>query len=155
MNIQDLEIKPAKDYKEIPFDLLLSADPSRENILKYIQRSTVFKAMLNGDIIGCYVLFSHDESAVEIKNIAVNDRFQGNGIGTRLLRHAIERSKENKFKRIIIGTGNSSLRQLYLYQKAGFRITQIRPDFFVENYEEEIWENGLQCRDMLILTMEI
>lgn len=83
------------------------------------------------------------------------EQLQGQGLRTRLLLDAIERSKNSDYKKIIIGTGNSSLGQLYLYQKVGFRITQVKPDFFVKNYENEIWENGLQCKDKVVLTKEI
>jgi len=150
-----IEISIVKDVKDIPFHLLLLADPSRSNVEKYIPESDVYKAELNGAIVGCYVLCKLDKDTVEIKNIAVMEQLQGQGLGTRLLLDAIERSKNSAYKKIIIGTGNSSLGQLYLYQKVGFRITQIIPDFFVKNYENEIWENGLPCKDMIVLTKEI
>ena len=37
-------------------------------------------------------------------------------------------------------------------QKCGFRITGIDIDFFIRCYQEEIFENGIQCRDMIRLT---
>ena len=60
--------------------------------------------------------------------------------------------KKKGYKKIEIGTGNSSLGQLALYQKCGFRITGIDIDFFIRCYQEEIFENGIQCRDMIRLT---
>lgn len=51
---------------------------------------------------------------------------------------------------LMIGTGNSSLAQLRLYQRLGFRIVSIVPDFFA-NYPEPIYENGILCRDMVRL----
>ena len=41
------------------------------------------------------------------------------------------------------------------YQKAGFRITGVIPNFFKDNYDEEIIENGIPCRDMIRLTLEL
>lgn len=66
---------------------------------------------------------------------------------------AIEQAKREGYQKIEIGTGNSSIHQLALYQKCGFRITGIDQDFFIRNYEEEIYENGIQCRDMIRLTL--
>ncbi len=54
-----------------------------------------------------------------------------------------------------IGTGNSSVNQLSLYQKCGFRITGIEHDYFTKHYEEEIVENGLLCRDMIRLSLDL
>ena len=92
---------------------------------------------------------------LEIKNIAVDEASHGKGLGTMLLHDAIDRAKSNGCKRIIIGTGNSSVGQLYLYQKVGFRITGINPNFFSHHYQETIMENGIECRDRIILTKEL
>ena len=152
MAIEDILVTAVKDYNDIPFNLLLLADPSKTTIEKYIHNSSTYRAELNGKVVGCYVLFKIDKETIEIKNIAVDEDYQGKGIGTYLLKDAIEKSKLEGARKIMIGTGNASIGQLYLYQKAGFRITDINPDFFVENYEEAIWENGIQCRDMIILS---
>ena len=155
MTAKNFEIIPLEVPGEIPWEFLLLADPSRANIEKYIPDSDIFLAKLNGQLCGCYVLYPADKETIEIKNIAVKEAHQGKGIGSLLLRDAKEKSKSKGAKKLLIGTGNSSVGQLYLYQKAGFRITGIKPDFFTENYEETIWENGILCRDMIILTMEI
>ena len=53
-----------------------------------------------------------------------------------------------------IRTSNSSLDQLALYQKLGFRITGIVAGFF-DDYPEPIVENGIACRDMVRLRVEL
>jgi aminoglycoside 6'-N-acetyltransferase I len=88
-------------------------------------------------------------------NIAVSDNHQNQGIGSTLLNDAFEKSKSKGFKKIKVGTGNSSLGQLHLYKKAGFIITEVIPDFFREHYDEPIFENGLECRDMIVLTRDL
>ena len=80
---------------------------------------------------------------------------QNRGVGTRLLKQALDQMKQAGFTEARIGTGNSSLGQLYLYQKLGFRMDSIRKDFFTNLYPEEIRENGLVCRDMVMLRMEL
>lgn len=54
-----------------------------------------------------------------------------------------------------IGTGNSSIAPLILCQKCGFRITGIDRDFFIRHYSEEIFENGIQCKDMIRLSKDL
>lgn len=57
---------------------------------------------------------------------------------------AIHHAKLHNFKTIEVGTGNSSIGQLALYQKCGFRITGVDRDFFIRHYIEEIFESGIQ-----------
>jgi hypothetical protein len=40
---------------------------------------------------------------------------------------------------------------LALYQKLGFVKSEIKKNFFLENYTELIIENGIQAVDMIIL----
>src|SRR5690606_14647009 len=85
----------------------------------------------------------------------VREDCQGKGIGKRLIQYAIHLAGERNAKTVEIGTGNSSIGQLLLYRKCGFRITGIDRDFFVRQYEEAIYENGIQCRDMIRLSLEL
>jgi ribosomal protein S18 acetylase RimI-like enzyme len=107
------------------------------------------------ETIGVVVLKAIHPETVEIVNIAVREDFQGKGIGKKLIQYAIDKAKDQKAKTLVIGTGNSSIYQLLLYQKCGFRITGIERDYFTREYDQEIYENGIQCRDMIRLSMEL
>lgn len=135
-----------------PMGLLLLADPSRKIVEEYIQRGQCFVAESNDQVIGCYVLLETRPETVELVNIAVEEIFQGKGIGKKLVMNAIEVAKSKGYKTIELGTGNSSISQLALYQKCGFRITGVDIDFFTKHYTEDIFENGIQCRDMIRLS---
>lgn len=135
-----------------PMGLLLLADPSRKIVEEYLQRAQCFVAESNDQVIGCYVLLETRPETVELVNIAVEEIFQGKGIGKKLVMNAIEVAKSKGYKMIELGTGNSSISQLALYQKCGFRITGVDIDFFTKHYTEDIFENGIQCRDMIRLS---
>lgn len=141
--------------EEPPYELLLMADPSIDMIRKYLDKGECFVAEKGGQIIGVYVLLPMDSEKVELINIAVSENYQGRGIGKQLVLDAINTARKKGFKTIEVGTGNSSIGQLALYQKCGFRITGIDFDFFTKNYPEEIYENGIQCRDMIRLSQEL
>lgn len=87
--------------------------------------------------VGVYVASQISDDSIEIFNIAVAEDMQGMGIGRRMLMDAIERYRSEGCEKIFIGTGNSSMGQLVLYQKCGFRIEGIIKDFFTDNYEEK------------------
>jgi GNAT superfamily N-acetyltransferase len=146
--------KPGKG-EDMPYELLLEADPSRELVDKYLSHSEVYVALLNDKVVGTYVLFPVSPEVVEIKNISVQDEYQGRGLGTLMLKDASIKAKEKNYKKIIIGTGNTSVGQLYLYQREGFDLTAITRDFFIKNYPEIIYENGIQVKHLLILTKDL
>ncbi|GAL86722.1 acetyltransferase [Sporocytophaga myxococcoides] len=134
----------------IPYDLLLLADPSKDLIEQYIKLSDIYIARQNEEAVGVIALFPLTPDAVEIKNVAVRPEFQGKGLGSYLIENAINTAVHNKQKSICIGTANSSVGQLYLYQKHGFEITEIKKDFFINNYPESIYENGIQAKHMVL-----
>jgi ribosomal protein S18 acetylase RimI-like enzyme len=143
-----------KDY-QIPYELLLLADPSKDLIDGYLKHSEVFAARQIDEIIGIAVLFPLTTETVEIKNVAVKPEFQGLGIGSFLIENVVQFASLNGQKSICIGTANSSVGQLYLYQKLGFEITDIKRNFFTSNYTAPIFENGVQAKHMLLLTRQL
>lgn len=139
----------------IPYELLLLADPSKDLVDEYLKKADVFVAKQIDEVIGVVVLLPLTAETVEIKNIAVKPAFQGEGIGSFLIQNVVQVALLNGQKNICIGTANSSVGQLYLYQKLGFEITDIKRDFFTDNYAEPIYENGIQAKHMLMLTKQL
>lgn len=150
-----MEIRNLYLNEDPPMELLLLADPSKKLIEEYVKRGQCFIAERNGKIIGEYVLLPTRPETVELVNIAVEEEQQGNGVGKQLVCHAIEQAKIQGFKTIEVGTGNSSISQLALYQKCGFRMIGIDRDFFNRHYNEEIYENGIHTIDMVRLSQDL
>lgn len=146
-----MEIRLLNDGADLPMNLLLEADPSEELVREYCSNGFVYEAAVDDELMGVYVLLPLTDGIVEIKNIAVAEDARGQGYGKRLIQHALSKAERLGFGNVEIGTGNSSVDQLMLYQKCGFRIDSIDRDFFTRNYPEPIFENGIQCRDMIRL----
>jgi len=134
-------------------DLLILADPSEQAIKEYLDQSRCFIAYANDVVVGSCVLKPVGGGMLELMNIAVSPSNQQHGIGTRLLETVIDRMKESGAKGIEVGTGTFGY-QLTFYQRQGFRVDRIDKDFFLKNYPEPIFENGIQHKDMLRLTLE-
>ncbi|ETT86433.1 GNAT family N-acetyltransferase [Viridibacillus sp. FSL R5-0477] len=139
----------------IPMDLLLQADPSEEIVLEYLQRGECFVMEDEDSIIGVYVLIPTRPETAELVNVSIHEDQQGKGLGKMLIQHSIATAKSKKYKTIEVGTGNSSISQIALYQKCGFRITHVDRDFFIRHYSEPIFENGIQCIDMVRLSQDL
>lgn len=150
-----MEIRKLRHDEEYPMELLLLADPSRKLVEDYLTRGECFVIEVDGSIIGEYVLLPTRPDTIEIVNIAVDENFQGNGIGKKLVNDAIKRANEKRYKTIEIGTANSSIGQLLLYQKCGFRIVGVDRDFFIRHYNEKISENGIKVIDMVRLSQDL
>lgn len=150
-----METRLLKKNEQAPLELLLTADPSATLIKGYLDRGHCYIAEIDNQTAGVYVLVENNSDTAELINIAANEKHQGKGIGKALVKDAIQKAKDMGYKTIEVGTGNSSISQLALYQKCGFRITAVDKDFFIKNYEEEIFENGIKCRDMVRLSQTL
>lgn len=153
--MDEIELKKINNDEEIPYDLLLLADPSIEVINDYIHRGDCYVAYLNNDIVGSFVIIRTRPLTLELVNISVSEVYQGKGIGKRLIISAIETARKENAKILEVGTGNSSINQIALYQKCGFRIVSVDRDFFKSHYKEKIIENEIECIDMIRLRMEL
>lgn len=107
---------------DLPWELLLEADPDREKVLAYVTNGDGFIWKEQDEVIGVLV-YEIRETECEIMNVSVADAHQGKGIGSKLIDHALERlSKECKQPtKILIRTGSITNPALHLYQKKGFQ----------------------------------
>jgi ribosomal protein S18 acetylase RimI-like enzyme len=149
-----LKIRKTENKSEIPFELLLEADPSREMLDHNLQNGDCYLGFDGDELVGAYVLNNTKLFTWEVSCLAVKASYRKKGYGKFLLLDAIKRAKVLGAKFIEIGTGNSNFNQLALYQKCGFRITHVYKDFFLKNYKNPIFENGIRIADMIRLTID-
>jgi aminoglycoside 6'-N-acetyltransferase I len=155
LNLDSITTRKLTKQEAIPYDLLLLADETKEIIDGYAKDGQTYVLEVNSQPIAVYVLQGIDKDRIEIKNIAVDSHYQGQGIGKFLLRDATSRAKEQGYSTILIGTANAAIKQLYLYQKEGFEMSSIKKNFFVDNYPAPILENGILCKHMIMLEKEL
>jgi len=147
------------DFMQIPFSqitdehyqLLLLADPDMDAINSYLQQSRLYEWRMDGILFALFVLTVADPATIELKNIAVKEDQQGKGYGKYSLAESLKTAMGLGYRSMIVGTCNSSISQLYLYQQAGFEIYDIRYNFFTEHYRNPITEQGIPCKHMLML----
>lgn len=135
--------------------LLLLADESEASINDYLPRSRCYAAFDNGRIVGQYLLLHTRPFTAEVVNIAVTPDRQRQGVGTALLQHAIRTAREAGFRILEIGTGDSGTGQITLYERCGFVRCGVDVDYFRKHYPAPIFENGVECRHMVRLRMDL
>lgn len=139
---------------DVPMDLLLQADPSIKKVEGYLRQSKCFVAILKGQVVGACIVKPVSEDTHELMNISVAPEYQKIGIGRKLLQYVIISTRKTKVKRLEVGTGTFGY-QLAFYQREGFRVGSVEKNFFLVNYEEPIYEDGIQLQDMLRLVLKL
>ena len=152
--MEAITIEPVTN-RILAFPLLLTADPSRESVLQYLQNGECYAAISEGKMLGAYVLQRTRPFTMELMNVAVKEDHRRLGIGRLLVTDAIDRARSGGSRILEVGTGNSSIAALAMYQKLGFRMKYIDVDYFKRNYQEELIENGIVCQDMVRLSIDL
>ncbi|NAS11150.1 GNAT family N-acetyltransferase [Poritiphilus flavus] len=155
MKPENLIILTCPDWESVPISLLLLADPDEKRLEAYIKTGSCYIAKIEDTIIGVLVLKEINPTTLEIKNIAIDEPFQGYGFGSHLLNFASEVARDQGYKSLIIATGNSSIGQLKLYQRIGFEIFDIEMNYFTLEYQAPIYENGIQCKHKIFLRKDL
>ncbi|MGR3763981.1 GNAT family N-acetyltransferase [Rossellomorea sp. NS-SX7] len=134
--------------------LLLIGDESEEMIMNYLHDGDIYTIWDRGERIGIIHVLPHSPISAEIKNIGLLNGFQGKGIGKKVMKLLEEILVKDGVLDLSVGTANSSIENLAFYQKCGFRIDEIKQDFFLQ-YPRPIVENGIRALDMLVLKKSI
>lgn len=137
-----------ENNKKRYIDLLLLGDEDEKMIDKYLERGEMYILDDNGIKAEC-VVTNEGNKILEIKNIAVSPKFQKQGYGKKLIEFITEKYSEN-FSVIQAGTGDSPL-TIPFYEKCGFKKSHIVKNFFIDNYKNPIYEEGVQLIDMIYL----
>ncbi len=143
-----MEFLKIENNKKRYIDLLLLGDEDEKMIDKYLERGEMYILDDNGIKAEC-VVTDEGNKTLEIKNIAVSPKFQKQGYGKKLIEFITEKYSEN-FSVIQAGTGDSPL-TIPFYEKCGFKKSHIVKNFFIDNYKNPIYEEGVQLIDMIYL----
>lgn len=149
-------IRTLKPNEALPLTLLQLANPSMAAIEADLIDGQCY--ILNEDPnqpLGAAIMQRVATDTFEIKAIAIIESAQGRHLGKALLHHLIDAARAQGAHTLFVGTANSSLMQLGFYQKSGFRLSHILPNYFLDHYPEPIFENGLQALDMVYLKLSL
>jgi len=90
---------------------------------------SVWVLRLGGDLIGFSVLMSVIDEA-HLLTIGVCKRYQGQGYGARLLRHAMECARLGGASKLFLEVRPSNERAVELYRHFGFRQVGLRKGYY-------------------------
>lgn len=105
---------------------------SLSNPQKYIigKGGHIYYAKLNGEIVGTASLLKKSETVYELGKMAVNDKAQGQGIGTTLLEHCLNIAKQKQITTLILYSNTILQSAIYLYKKYGFEEVELESGLY-------------------------
>lgn len=147
-----MEIRTISCDKKQFLDLLLLGDEQESMVDRYLEHGDMF-ALYDEDLKSICVVTNEGCGIYELKNIATYEKYQGQGYGKKLIEYIVEYYKE-KAKVIFVGTGDS-VATISFYQQCGFKKSHIVKNFFIDNYDHPIFEEGKQLVDMIYLARHV
>ena len=147
MAVCDIIVGKFSGNKKEHIDLLLLADESEDMIDKYLERGEMF-ILENDGVKGECVVTKEADGVYEIKNIAVLPECQRNGYGKSMIDFVFFYYTD--CQTMLVGTGDVPS-ALSFYQKCGFTESHRINNFFTENYDHPMFEDGKQLVDMVYL----
>lgn len=97
----------------------------REKYEKYNQLDEIQEAIVvynDNNAVGGGAIRRYNNEDIELKRVFVHTKYQGQGIGTKLVSLLIEWAAELGYKRIILETGELLEESCYVYKKLGFKV---------------------------------
>ena len=143
-----MEIIEIIDNKKVYIELLLLADEQEDMIARYLDKGKMYVLDDNGIKCQC-VVTNEGNGVLEIKNIATVPEYQGKGYAKAMIDFIIAKYRED-YSVLQVGTGDSPS-TIPFYETCGFVRSHIIPNFFTENYNHPIYEDGIQLVDMVYL----
>ncbi|MEL5893923.1 GNAT family N-acetyltransferase [Bacteroides sp. GD17] len=133
-------------------NLLLLADEQESMIDRYLERGEMFVLEDNGVKAVC-VVTDEGQGVCELKNIAVSPDSQRQGYGKRLINYLLD-YYSGKYIQMIVGTGDVPS-TIGFYTSCGFEYSHRIENFFIDNYDHLMVEEGVLLKDMVYLKQKM
>ncbi len=155
------EIAPYRGPRLLIRHLFELAEDSSSALDDYMGEGEILVASDGKMVLGHIQIITLSDSspsaASEIKNMAVVERWQGKGIGSRLISAAIGAARSAGSSTLLVATAAADTGNLRFYQKQGFRLRSVERDAFTEasGYPDPIVIDGIELLDRVWLDRPI
>lgn len=136
-------------------ELLLDADPDERRVADHLAHGELHVARNLGSAAGVIVIRQTGKDTWEIMNCSVAPEYRRQHCGTVLVLHALAVIRNKGARYAELGTSDASPGPMALYESCGFRISGVVKNHFTDNYPEPVWDNGVQCIDMIRMRVDL
>jgi len=136
--------------------MLLDADEGEERIRTALldPAYTAYAARLDDQLMGAAVVRWEENTSSEILYIEVVAALRGRGYGKQIIQALQHELPRRGGRSLLVGTANAALENIVFYQKCGFRMHEIRRDYFTY-IQPPVFEHDIQLRDMLVFRYDL
>ena len=136
--------------------MLLDADEGEKRIRTVLldPTCTAYAAWLDDQLAGAAVVRWEENAPSEILYIEVAAALRGRGYGKQIIQALQDELSRRKGHSLLVGTANAALENIAFYQKCGFRMYEIRRDYFAY-IQPPVFEHDIQLRDMLVFRYDL
>lgn len=121
---------------QIALDYLKKHDPNRERC---------WVAEMAGEVVGSIMVVQDSEKVARIRLLLVDPKARGLGLGTSLVREAIEFARQQQYEELVLWTNNVLTEARHIYKKMGFQLIHEEPHTqFGPELIDETWTLRLQ-----------
>ena len=138
--------------------LFEEAEDSASQLDGYLDAGVVLVARRGADVVGHLQLVRTDrDGTVELKNMAVDARHRGSGIGRSLVEAGLGRGAEMGATKMVVATAAADVGNLRFYQRCGFRFSSVERDAFSpdKGYPDGTEIDGIRLLDRVWLARGI
>lgn len=110
---------------DMDLDRRVGRQIKREKYQKFNQLDEIREAIVvfdHGRAVGGGAIRRYDDENVELKRVFVQNEYQGQGIGSRLVSLLIEWAAQLGYRRMILETGELLAESCAVYKKLGFEV---------------------------------
>lgn len=157
-DVDDVHVAPYTGPRTTLRPLFELAEDSPTQLDSYLAAGRVLIARRGTEVIGHLQLVDTDQpDRLELKNMAVREDQQGQGIGARLVRAAIDMATAESASVLLVATAAADTGNLRFYQRQGFRLRTIERDAFTPatGYTPGTHVDGIELRDRVWLDHQL
>ncbi|MET1124930.1 MAG: ribosomal protein S18-alanine N-acetyltransferase [Archaeoglobaceae archaeon] len=128
--VRDYSTGDFRDILEIDREAFNPRNPAYDVYVYLTYGSDLLVADIGGKVVGYIVTMDVDAVTGKIISFAVRREFRRMGVGSMLLRRAIERLAARGKRRITLEVRVSNTPAQNLYRKFGFRVVDVIPGYY-------------------------
>lgn len=134
------------------------AEDSAAELDSYLHAGRVLVARSGPQIVGhLHLVDTGQPGQAEVKNMAIREELQSQGLGRRLVRAALTLLAAEGVTTVRVATAAADVGNLRFYQRQGFRMRSVERDAFTESsgYPPGTQADGIPLRDRVWLDIQL
>jgi len=142
------------EREKMDTNLLLASDPSLPHVMLMLNSCHPFAGVVDGKTVAVCLL-EQKEHYYDIVNLGLDIMHDNKGYCAQIVQSVMDFVRSRGGRYIEAGCGNAQLNFYAMYQKLGFRVTGVWPDYYMYDGRTLTIENNICNRDMVRLRLDL